>query len=444
MHTLAQLRAGELAGIRRLDLSDDLVEFPREIYALADTLEVLNLSGNQLQSLPHDLPRLKQLRVLFCSDNRFTELPAVVGECAALEMVGFKANHIRRVPAAALSSQLRWLILTDNGVEELPADIGRCTRLQKLMLAGNQLSRLPEAMAGCVGLELLRIAANRLDTLPSWLFDLPRLSWLAYAGNPFSDVSEAEAVAEHPAANIEWQQLSLQAQLGEGASGVIHRALWQRDQSAAARPVAVKLFKGAVTSDGLPRSEMDACIAAGRHPNLIPIQGCISGHPRATPGLVMQLIPAEFRNLAGPPSLASCTRDVYAQGTHWSADTALKMARGIASAATHLHTRGILHGDLYAHNTLWNGGGDCLIGDFGAASFFARDESQASLALQRIEVRAYGCLLEELLQHCDESPTHHPVLTKLDAVRRCCLDPQPSARPLMAEIERELARLASL
>ena len=72
MHTLAQLRAGELSGITRLDLAEGLTEFPREIFDLADSLEVLNLSGNALSALPEDLHRLTRLRVLFCSDNRFT------------------------------------------------------------------------------------------------------------------------------------------------------------------------------------------------------------------------------------------------------------------------------------------------------------------------------------------------------------------------------------
>ena len=45
MDTLAQLRAGQLAGIKRLDLSCGLTEFPREIFDLADSLEILNLSA---------------------------------------------------------------------------------------------------------------------------------------------------------------------------------------------------------------------------------------------------------------------------------------------------------------------------------------------------------------------------------------------------------------
>jgi hypothetical protein len=165
MHTLEQLERGELAGIRRLDLSADLQSFPEAIFALADTLEVLNLSGNRLKSLPSDLSRLRKLRILFCSDNLFTEVPDCLGDCEQLEMIGFKANQIRYLPAAALPPALRWLILTDNQLQELPDEIGNCRRLQKLMLAGNQLSSLPDSLANCVNLELLRIAANRLPAL---------------------------------------------------------------------------------------------------------------------------------------------------------------------------------------------------------------------------------------------------------------------------------------
>ncbi|MBP9060304.1 MAG: leucine-rich repeat domain-containing protein, partial [Rhodoferax sp.] len=184
MHTLEQLRSGALAGVRRLDLSCKLQAVPPEVFDLADSLEVLNLSGNQLKSLPHDLPRLHRLKVIFCSDNPFTELPEVLGDCAALQVVGFKACRIARVPGAALPAQLRWLILTDNAISELPHALGQRPALQKLMLAGNQLQSLPASLAQAHRLELLRLSANQLQVLPDWLSALPRLSWLALAGNP--------------------------------------------------------------------------------------------------------------------------------------------------------------------------------------------------------------------------------------------------------------------
>ena len=438
MDTLSLLRSGELAGSTRLDLSCGLTQFPSEIYDLADTLEILNLSGNALTSLPDDLPRLHKLRVIFCSDNQFTEVPEVLGKCMALEMVGFKANRITQLPAAALPPKLRWLILTDNRLSELPAELGDCLSLQKLMLAGNQLQQLPVELAACRNLELLRISANRLTSLPEWLFTLPRLAWLAFAGNPFSDAAQADALAGQAIPHIHWHGLELQHILGEGASGIIHHADWH-DAPGGIAQVAVKLFKGAVTSDGLPGSEKAACLAAGAHPNLIAATGKISGHPEGRAGLVMPLVDPRFKNLAGPPSLESCTRDLYPLDTKFSLDIALSMLLGIAKAAEYLHGQGILHGDLYAHNMLWDGQGSCLLGDFGAASFIS-DKLHAR-SLERIEVRAYSCLLEEFLERCVDSSGSQAVTEELWELQRRCGQAEVLARPLFCEIRQVLEGL---
>ncbi|WP_293635686.1 leucine-rich repeat-containing protein kinase family protein [Polaromonas sp.] len=439
---LGQLRAGALAGSRRLRLSCGLETFPPEIFTLADTLEILDLSGNALSALPDDLARLHRLRIIFCSNNRFTELPAVLGRCAQLEMIGFRANRIGRVPAAALPPRLRALVLTDNQIAELPPALGRCTQLQKLMLAGNRLNALPPEMAACTRLELLRIAANRFTALPDWLLALPRLAWLAFAGNPLADAGEAgktAAPADAPLARIDWASLQPGALLGEGASGVIRQALWQRGDTAL--PVAVKLFKGALTSDGLPRHEMAACIGAGAHPALIAVHGRITGHPAGSDGLVMALVAPRFGNLALPPSLDSCTRDVYDVRARFTPDAVLRLARGVASAAGQLHARGILHGDLYAHNILCADDGQALLGDFGAASFFPPDDAPLALALQRIEARAFSCLLEELLACCPAPASAQPsALAMMAALQADCAQPDTASRPLFADIVQRLGQ----
>lgn len=470
MHTLEQLRAGALAGVQRLQLKAGLTEFPREIFDLAESLEILDLSGNQLSTLPDDLPRLHKLRVIFCSDNRFTELPSVLGRCDQLTMIGFKANRIAHVPPDALPRALRWLILTDNALAALPPEIGRCTEMQKLMLAGNRLTALPEELARCHKLELLRIAANQLTELPDWLLQLPRLSWLAFGGNPFSAQLEMQALERSPVPLVAWTSLTLGRTLGEGASGVIYQAEQRgpnaapvaagtaaipasagaRQAAAAATPppahsplepatqVAVKLFKGAVTSDGLPQSEMAACIAAGKHPDLIPVQGRIHGHPDGVQGLVMPLIDPDYGNLAGPPSLDSCTRDVYQDGKRFDAATAVRIAYGVASAAAHLHANGILHGDLYGHNTLHCPRGRALLGDFGAASFFDPAGPHAA-GLQRLETRAFGCLLEELVARCDGMRAE--LMLRLQAWAAACQDSDPQARPPLVYIARQLEQI---
>lgn len=437
LHDLELLRAGRLAGARRLKLGCGLSAFPHEIFSLADTLEVLDLSANRLSTLPDALPRLGRLRILFCSDNDFTELPEVLGRCPQLEMVGFKANRIITVSGRALPPRLRWLILTDNHMETLPDEIGRCARLQKLMLAGNRLRTLPASLADCHRLELLRIAANRLDALPDWLLSMPRLAWLAFGGNPFCAPLEDAALAHDPIASIPWTALDVAERLGEGASGVIHAATLRGEPPQA---VAVKRFKGAVTSDGLPHSEMAACVHAGTHANLVPLLGKLAGHPDGADGLVMGRIAPAYANLAGPPSLDSCTRDVYAEGVRFSPEAALRIAHGIAAVAAHLHARGLMHGDLYAHNILHDGEGRALLGDFGAASFYPAADETLARGLQRIELRAFGCLLEELAARC-QSPAPGEALRTLSSQ---CLASEAGSRSSFAAVERQLSALSEM
>lgn len=414
--TLALLRTGKLTGTTRLDLSCGLTEFPQEIFDLADSLEVLNLTGNRLSELPDNLPRLKKLRILFCSENDFRHLPPVLAECPELSMIGFKSNRIEEV--TDLPPSLRWLILTDNRIGSLPASPGKCTPLQKLMLSGNRLAALPEEMAACTNLELVRLAANRFEALPDWLLELPKLAWLALAGNPLCREPRVEA------APVPWPDLELHEKLGEGASGIIHRATRLTDGKA----VAVKLFKGAMTSDGLPDSERCACLAAGPHPSLIPVLGEVAGHPSGTPGLVMDLIGPEFTPLAGPPSLESCSRDVYAPGSSFPAEVVRKIARHLASAGSGLHAKGILHGDFYAHNVLLDREGMAFLGDFGAASFYTPGDAR----LERIEVLAFGRLLGELLDRCGEDLPH------LRALQSRCESPTVRDRPGFQELQSAL------
>jgi hypothetical protein len=439
-HTLAQLRAGQLAGIERLQLRCGLREFPREIFNLSDSLEILDLSGNQLSTLPDDLPRLHKLRVVFCSDNLFTELPEVLGQCQQLSMIGFKANRIAHVLPKALPPLLRWLILTDNALTSLPIEIGQCDQMQKLMLAGNLLRSLPDELALCTRLELLRISANQLTELPEWLLHMPRLTWLAFAGNPFTQALEAQALANAPTPQIEWPRLQLQQPLGEGASGVIHQAVLRTDTGEEA--VAVKLFKGEVTSDGLPDCEMAACMHAGTHPYVVSAMARVTEHPDRQQALVMPLIAPEFGNLAGPPSLTSCTRDVYASNKCFSWPAALHIATAIASAAKHLHERGILHGDLYAHNILHTAKGDALLSDFGAAAFFDVNDTAISQGLEKLEVRALGCLMEELTMQCDATLTEASQHQELALLSQECLQETPLNRPSLAQICAKLEALS--
>jgi hypothetical protein len=438
--SLDGLRSGQYKGTKKLKLASNLSTFPPEILSLASTLEILDLSSNPLSSLPDDFSRLHKLKIAFFSDCNFTSFPPQLAKCRSLEMIAFKNNHMTTIPEGSFPRKLRWLILTNNKIETLPSSIGHATRLQKCMLAGNRLSSLPPEMAHCRKLGLLRLSSNNLASLPDWLFQFPELSFLSFAGNPCAPSS-----AENPTLDeISWSSLAVHQLLGEGASGIISKGTWRSADGD--REVAIKVFKGELTSDGSPLDEMNACITAGQHPNLIDPIGKIHGHPEKK-GLVLQLIPPHYTNLGLPPDFETCTRDRFATDTAFSVAQCREILYGVADAAMHIHGRGIAHGDLYAHNTLIDKSGHALLGDFGAATIYG--ESEKKEEIERMEVLAFGHLIEDLVGLVEHRLDGDEVLGEkdgyviegLNALHYKCTNPIVLERPDFAEVVEVLGGL---
>jgi tRNA A-37 threonylcarbamoyl transferase component Bud32 len=450
--SLQQLKAGELTStyrtsqqqdpVVRLQISDltqneKLYEFPREIFDLADCLEVLDLSNNYLCELPDDLDRLINMRILFLSNNEFEKIPSVLARCPKLEMISFKSNELTTVDENVLPVDTRWLILTDNRIQKLPHSMGQLHRLQKLALAGNQLTDLPASMADCQNLELARLSANQLTAMPDWLFQLPKLAWLAFSGNEFNRASNAVTASASIIA-VALADIELAELLGEGASGLIYRGDWlaQPDSlNGTDNHIAVKIFKGDVTSDGYPQDELDCCLRAGEQENLIKVIAQLDQTDIDKKlGLVMELIPPSFYNLGLPPSLITCTRDTFEHGTVFDAFAIAKIASQMANTMSHLHENAISHGDVYAHNTMVNDQADMLFGDFGAAtSLISLPQSQRE-AMECIEVRAFGCLLDDLIS-LNNTNEESAAWTALTALRNQCLFNNSGMRPRFVAIQ---------
>ncbi len=437
-HSLEDLKSGRLNGFRHVKISEGLTEVPRDIFKLANTLEILDLSGNNIRALPADFARLSKLQILFLSQNDFTIFPKELAECASLTMIGFKANKMTSVPENALPKQTRWLILTDNKLTRLPASIKDLANLQKLMLAGNELQSLPSSIAQCHALELIRISANQLTEFPDMLLGLPKLAWLAFSGNPFCVAFPDNTSLP----DVSFEDISRGEILGAGASGIITQAQWisaPQTIENSKSPIAVKTFKGAVTSDGYPLDELAASLAAGEHHGLIPILAKITSGPQT--GLAMRLIDPSFINLGQPPSFETCTRDVFPENLTLKASQALIISQRLSSIMVHLRARDICHGDLYPHNILINEESATLLGDFGAASHYASLNSAQAIKLEAIEVRAFGCFLDDILGIIKSEDRSLVFISALEKMSHECLQACTNKRPNFVQIHDRLSEI---
>ena len=432
MKTLKELKSGDLINSTHIKIAVGLEIFPDELYTLVDTLEVLDLTDNNLSFLPDDFYRFKKLKRLFLSNNQFNHVPKVLAKLPNLSMIGMRNNKIKIFEENSLPLSTRWLILTDNELEFLPESIGDLKLLQKFMLSGNKLNSLPDSISKCSNLELLRIAVNNLSSFPISLLSLPKLSWLAYSGNPFCK--------KHPDAKtklqvINWNELIIKELLGEGASGNIYKAIYNNIE------VAIKIFKGDITSDGLPQEEMDINISIGGHENLIDVLAQVSNHPQGKDVLMLELISSTFFNLGLPPSLDSCTRDVYLKDFKLSTQASLKILKAMASAAVHMHKRGIMHGDFYAHNIMIDKNHNSILGDFGGASYYETEDFEVNNTLEKLEVRAFACLIEELLELSKDDNQDVNIRDSLFQLKILCFNDVPKKRPLFKQILEQLEKL---
>ncbi|KAJ3263064.1 hypothetical protein HDU77_011335 [Chytriomyces hyalinus] len=435
----------------KLQLPSGCLSIPPSIMRL-HLLVRLDFSGNSaLNCIPQSINSLVHLRSAFFSDCSFKVFPIELAACPALEMVAFKNNSMTDIPEHALPKELRWLILTNNKLTSLPHCIGYCHRLEKVMLAGNLLDSLPAEMEKCQLLTLIRISANKFQQIPEWLLKLPRIAFIAFAGNPLTSAYNTSTVSRD-LTPIEWKDLAILNRLGEGASGVISRATWLKgphepqNTEPKTMEVAVKLFKGDLTSDGLPANEMEACIAAGVHPNLVTPFARITGHPLETQGLVFDLIPQDYKNLGKPPSLETCTRDVYPSDMSLSVKQVVRILQNIANAATVLHKRGISHGDLYAHNILYDASGTwphrtALLGDFGAA-FVYGSENPSAFLWERVEMLAFAFLVDDLLGIAERGTVEEmQVVETLERLSKSCSVPVVQDRPSFSDVEKTLDQI---
>ena len=173
--------------------------------AARDGAATLNLSGNHLTALPHEIGELTSLTTLNLSDNHLTALPHEIGELTSLTTLNLKGNRlIEFTPKITKLTKLRELNLCNNRLTALPPKITELTNLTILCLSGNQLNTLPPQIREMINLRKLVLANTELITLPPEISKLTNLTKLNLKGNQLQIPPEILSRTDEPATIINY------------------------------------------------------------------------------------------------------------------------------------------------------------------------------------------------------------------------------------------------
>ena len=154
-----------------------------------DRLTMGRPQGGALELEPGAFRGLPSLRVLFLRYSRIESIdPGVFKGLGRLAMLNLSGNELKSLPPGAFDGlpALEHLNLDRNRLSELrPGLLGELTGLRKLYLKFNRLADLqPGTFAGLSNLEYLHLSGNRLRNLPPGLFgDLASLETLVLRVN---------------------------------------------------------------------------------------------------------------------------------------------------------------------------------------------------------------------------------------------------------------------
>uniref|UniRef100_A0A3B4B653 Uncharacterized protein n=1 Tax=Periophthalmus magnuspinnatus TaxID=409849 RepID=A0A3B4B653_9GOBI len=187
-----------LVHLQSLDLQDNLLnELPLVLssHEVLCTLREVNLSQNQLTSLPCGLLHLTHLQRLWVSKNQLSELFQVQNDVnwiglRRLEELDVSENDLNSLPVNIMHCLkfLRTLNASNNKLKELPEPWG-CP-LKQCRASSNMLESLPEVISvqWRKNLQEMDFCNNKLTELPGYLFELEALVSLRLGGNQLSSL----------------------------------------------------------------------------------------------------------------------------------------------------------------------------------------------------------------------------------------------------------------
>lgn len=215
----------QITSLRDLKLGGNLLYGELDpCFANLENLEILDLHGNNLSSLPSNFGNLSRLRVLNVSENAFESLPFAtlakmplteinarknqisgtliddsVDSLPSLQTLDVSSNqliHLCSPTKTVTMPALLQICLSMNRLQDLP-DIGSWAKLHTIAADENNINAVPEGFNKLEHLKSVDFSSNDIRIIPNEVGRMENLTMMRLSGNPlrekkFSTISTDE------------------------------------------------------------------------------------------------------------------------------------------------------------------------------------------------------------------------------------------------------------
>ena len=163
--------------LQRLNLEGNQIKhIPRWLSSL-DSLEEINLNFNKLNLKRRDIRRLSKVEDVLLAGNGIKELPDNIG-CLRCESLNLSKNQLSTLPKSfADLKQARYLIFYDNAFESIPDELAGFKNLKHLDFYKNNITEIPDFIGDMDNLQQLFLSFNKIEEIPDTLRNLKRLKY---------------------------------------------------------------------------------------------------------------------------------------------------------------------------------------------------------------------------------------------------------------------------
>ncbi|RCH80622.1 hypothetical protein CU098_003214, partial [Rhizopus stolonifer] len=180
-----------LQDLQVLILSQNKIQsIPEDMPRLLPNLVTFRIAANLIEKLPSRLDYWQHMRHFQLGSvyggNRLVQLPDSITDMSLLEELDVSYNQLRSLPHDLAIQSLQFLNVSNNQLDFIPKSITQCQQLKSLNVSKNHLTTLPADLVSLSQLELLDISENLLCIMPAEILERMQSANLLITGNPLT------------------------------------------------------------------------------------------------------------------------------------------------------------------------------------------------------------------------------------------------------------------